>query len=391
MLENFNILCFGSEQWEYPGFQQTVMRYLSVNNRILYVNALGLRKAAFKGKNTNIYLAKLKRLFAGTRKVSDTITVFNPFFLPILCNEYVDKVNKLLLRWQFRKVLRDLKFSDYLLWSGTPTLAPFLGLFQPRLLIYNPVDRYSAFSFVDRAGVQKLEQIIAQAADLIITTAEAIKEDMVPYNKNCEVVSHGVLFEHFNRALQDLQVPEDIKGIKKPVIGFFGLLSEWVDLELIQKVALQYSDATVLLVGRVSADVSLFPTIKNVSVIGFREFEVLPAYLRIFDVCIIPFHLTELVDAVDPTKLREYLCAGKPVVTTNFREARKFGDLIYIGRNHDEFIQEVGRALMECDPGIIQKRIMTVREDDWPSKIQQISSLLLQALNGKNFGTMGRE
>ena len=229
--------------------------------------------------------------------------------------------------------------------------------------------------------MQKLERAIAQAANLIIATAEAIKEDMARYNKNCEVVGHGVLFEHFNRATQDLQIPEDIKDIKRPVIGFFGLLSEWVDLELVRKVALQYPDATVLLVGRASADVSLFHDIPNVFVLGFRDFDALPAYLRIFDVCIIPFHLTELVDAVDPIKLREYLCAGKPVVTTNFREARKFSDLIYIGRSHDEFIQKVGCALMECDPCIVQKRISTVRDDDWPNKIRLISSIVFNTLN----------
>jgi glycosyltransferase involved in cell wall biosynthesis len=381
VLRDFDILCFGSEQWEYPGFQQTVMRHLSEHNRILYVNALGLRKAAFKGKNANVYFARVKRLFDGTRRVSDTITVLNPFFFPVLYNEYVDRINAVLLHRQFRKLLRDLKFRDYLLWAGTPTMAPFLGLFQPRLLIYNPVDRYAAFSFVDRAGVEKLERTIAQAANLIITTADAIKVDMAHYNKNCEVVSHGVSFEHFNKATEDLQVPEDVKAVKRPVIGFFGALSEWVDLELIGKVALQHPEATVLLVGRASADVSLFHNTPNVSLLGFREFDTLPAYLRIFDVCIIPFHLTELVDGVDPIKLREYLCAGKPVVTTDFREARKFDDLIYIARGHDEFVHNVGHALMERDPGIVERRISAVRGDDWPSKIGLISSLVLNKLS----------
>jgi glycosyltransferase involved in cell wall biosynthesis len=381
VLRDSDIVCFGAEQWEYPGFQQTVMRHLSANNRVLYINALGLRRTALKGKNANIYFAKLKKLFSGTRKASDTVTVFNPFFLPVLYNEYVDKLNTVLLRQQFRRLLRDLKFSAYLLWAGTPTMAPFLGLFQPRLLIYNPVDRYSAFSFVDRAGVKKLERTIAQAANLIITTAEVIKEDMLHYNKNCEVVSHGVLFEHFNRAVQDLQVPEDLRRIRRPVIGFFGLVSEWVDLELIMKVAHQYPEASIVLIGRVSADISLFAGVQNVYVKGFRQFASLPSYLRALDVCIIPFHLTELVDGVDPIKLREYLCAGKPVVTTNFREARKFGDLIYIGRNHDEFVQEVGRALLENDPDLVQRRILAVRGEDWSSKIELISSLVLNTLN----------
>jgi glycosyltransferase involved in cell wall biosynthesis len=391
MLEHFNILCFGGQQWEYPGFQQEVMRHLSAHNRVLYVNALGLRKTSFKLKNANVYFAKLKKLFGGARKVSGTVRVFNPFFLPVLYNDYMDKVNTVLLRGQFRNLLRDLNFKDYLLWAGTPTMVPFLGLFQPRLLIYNPVDRVCAFSFVDRAGVQKYERAIASAADLIITTADAIKEDMAYYNKNCEVVSHGVSFEHFNRAMQDLQIPEDLKGVKKPVIGFFGLLNERVDLELVRKVALQYSNATVLFVGKANADLSLFRNMANVSVLGFREFDILPAYLRVFDVCIIPFHLSELVEAIDPIKLREYLCAGKPVVTTNFREARKFADLIYIGRNHSEFVEAVGHALMEHDPNLVQKRISAVRHDDWPSKISLISSLVLHTLGAKNLKTMGRE
>ena len=137
----------------------------------------------------------------------------------------------------------------------------------------------------------------------------------------------------------------------------------------------------MLLVGRASADISLFHDIPNVFLLGFRDFDALPAYLRIFDVCIIPFHLTELVDSVDPIKLREYLCAGKPVVTTNFREARKFTDLIYIARDHKDFVEKVGVALNENDPYLIQERILRVRGDDWPSKVGLISSLVLNALN----------
>jgi glycosyltransferase involved in cell wall biosynthesis len=384
ILRGYNIICFGSEKWEYPGLQQTVMRHLSVDNKILYVNAIGLRKAIFRQKNIKIYIAKLKNIFGGTRRISDTVTVFSPLLIPVLYNDYIAKVNAVLLRRQFRKLLRDLNFKDYLLWAGTPTVAPFLGLFQPRLLIYNPVDRYSTFPFVDRHSVEKLQGIVAQAAHLVITTADAIKEDMAQYNKMCEVVGHGVLFDHFNRAAQDLEVPEDLKSLKKPVIGFFGQLSGWkVDFDLIRKVALHYINASILLIGRVTDDIALFSDTPNVHVIGFRKFASLPAYLSAIDVCIIPFHLNDLVEGVDPIKLREYLCAGKPVLTTNFREARKFRDLVYIALNHDEFIQYVGLALTENDPSIVQKRISTVRGDDWPSKMALISSLVLNALNTK--------
>jgi len=390
MIENLSIVCFGSDQWTYPGFQQTVMRHLSKHNRILYVNALGTRKATFHHKNLKIYYSRLRRLFAGTRKASDTATVMNPFFVPLLHNKAIDRFNTVLLRRQFAHLFSALDLHDYVLWAGTPSVAPFLCLFRPDLLIYNPVDRYSAFSFNDRDGVLRHESTVASAADLIITTADAIKEDMTAYNKNCDVVGHGVMFDHFNKAMQDLPVPEDLKGIKKPTIGFFGSLSEWVDLELIKKVALRYTQATVLLVGKAGTDVSLFSDVPNVSVLGFRDFDTLPAYLRVFDVCIIPFHLNELVDAVDPIKLREYLCAGKPVVTTNFREARKFADFIYIGRDHEEFVEKVGQALAERDPNLIQERVSRVRKDDWPRKIGLISSLILNALDRKNIRVAGR-
>lgn len=375
-----NIVCFGGEQWTYPGFQQVVMRGLSKKNRVLYVNALGLRKASINPRDLRAYLARLRRLFAGRVSVSETVMVANPFLIPLMYDRTVERINRWLLQRQFRALLSERGFSEYLLWAGTPTMAPYLAVLRPSFVVYNPVDRYSRFEFADRKAVERMERCLAARADLIIATADAIRDDMGEYSDKCHVVSHGVAFEHFNRAVAALETPHDLAGVRRPIIGFFGLISDWVNLGLIRKVAEKYPEATVLLIGRATRDLSVVTAAKNVTVLGFRAFDDLPAYLRALDVCLIPFHLSELVDGVDPIKLREYLCAGKPVVATNFREARKFGDLIYVGRDEAEFVAHVGQALAESSERLADRRIEAARSDDWPRKVQVIEEIVASAI-----------
>ncbi len=386
MITGQNIICFGSSTWQYPGLQQTIMRLLADRNRILYVNALGSRDISFKLSQCSFYLKRIQRQFQATKTVTGNTTVCNPFIVPFVYSKLATQINRVLLRAQFKSLLRKINYQNYILWVGTPTASSFLDLFDPCLTIYNPVDRYHAFEFVNGDKIRSYEKQISSRANAIICTSDAIRSDMSAFNNYAYTVTHGVDVDHFYSALsQDLKL-EDIDNLPKPIIGYFGGLSERVDYQLIRKVACRYPEASIVLIGKKLSSLAELDGLKNVHILGFRDFTLLPHYMKRFSVCLIPYHVNELMEAVDPIKLREYLCQGKPVVSVNLPEVRKLGDLVYVGNDEAEFVEMVGKALEEKSPALEAARIKLARESEWPVKMAEIAKIVNDAFVRKNQG-----
>jgi glycosyltransferase involved in cell wall biosynthesis len=121
----------------------------------------------------------------------------------------------------------------------------------------------------------------------------------------------------------------------------------------------------------------------NTHLMGYQPFDILPAYLRQFSVCLIPYHVNELMMGVDPIKLREYFSLGKPVVSVDLPEVRKHAELTYIGTDEDDFVAKVGLALKENDPELREKRMQFALQSDWPHKVDEISDILEKIIRQK--------
>jgi glycosyltransferase involved in cell wall biosynthesis len=391
MIKGKNIIIFGSDKWEYPGLQQTVMRLLSKHNRILFVNPLGTRRISIKLSEFGVYFNRAIRIFQHNNHngdVSKNISICNPWMVPLVYNSTIMKLNKSIMQVQFSNLLSRLGFDDYILWVGTPTAASFLDIFDPSLLIYNPVDRYSEFSFVDSAKIADYERQIASRADAIICTADAIRNDLVPYNSNCFTVTHGVDVDHFHSALQNTSIPADMKNIPGPVIGFIGGIADWVNLDLLLDVINRYPDAHLVLIGKTYPDVKGLEQLEskpNVHFLGYKDYRILPNYLKQCTVCLIPYVINERLVAVDPIKLREYLSLGKPVISVDLPEVRKLREVVYIGENERDFVDKIGKAMAEDNPSLAEERIRVARRSDWGVKIEEISTIVNDAFARKSW------
>ena len=316
--------------------------------------------------------------------VSESAIVCNPFIVPFVYDSLTAKLNRMLLRAQFQRLLPRVNFHKYILWVGTPTAAPFLDLFDPSLTIYNPVDRYHAFEFVNGDKIRDYEKQIAAKANAIICTSDAIRKDMSEFNQHVFTVTHGVDMDHFHSALNHEKRLEDIDSLPTPIIGYFGGLSERVNYKLIRKVAARYPAASIVLIGNKLSSLNELEGLANVHFLGFRDFSLLPHYMKRFSVCLIPYHVNELMEAVDPIKLREYLCQGKAVVSVDLPEVRKLEELVYIGRDEEEFVEMVGKALEEKDTSLTAARIAAARRSEWPYKIAEISEIISDAFIRNN-------
>jgi len=186
---------------------------------------------------------------------------------------------------------------------------------------------------------------------------------------------------HFSRALDTATpVPSDLASLPRPVVGFFGLIAEWVDLSLVRSVALAQPDWSIVLIGRVATDLAPLEGLSNVHLLGPRPYGELPAYCRGFDVGIVPFRMSELTLRANPLKLREYLAAGLPVVSTPLPEVARYEGLVHLAAGETEFVACLEEALARRTEADARRRVEAMRAEGWERRVEEISEILVPML-----------
>ena len=155
----------------------------------------------------------------------------------------------------------------------------------------------------------------------------------------------------------------------RPIIGFFGLIADWIDLDLLAHVARHFSHGSLVMIGKSTTDTSKLAVVPNVHFLGRRRYEDLPAYCKGFDVALMPFVINELTLNANPLKVREYLASGLQVVSTAIPEVEVL-NLCRIGRDRDHFVREIEEALKKPGPSIDMSE--AVRDESWEARVDEI-------------------
>jgi glycosyltransferase involved in cell wall biosynthesis len=302
--------------------------------------------------------------------------VYTPLAIPVFGHPATDRINRDVPKHQLVRAIGRLGFSRPVIWAFLPSAWSVATSLDRKLLVYHCVDEFSAFSDAPRRAVAASEEHLIRAADLVITSSQRLFERKRQINPHTVLVRHGVDFDHFLKALDEATpIPDDIARCRKPVIGFFGLIADWVDLPLIARVAVTHPAASVVLIGAVRTDVAELARLPNVHLLGRRSYASLPGYCRAFDVALVPFRISELTRNANPLKAREYLAAGLPVVSTRIPEVEQIG-ACRVGDTHAEFLQKLDEALAE--PNCRARRADSVRMDSWDARVEEIRQHIAQ-------------
>jgi glycosyltransferase involved in cell wall biosynthesis len=373
-LEGRDILCF-SHDWNGDPLSKThLMRLLARNNRILWVNSIGYRAPTVSKADMSRAFKKLAAALGPIREPERNIFVFNPLAVPAYGFAAIRALNRRLLRWQIRWAMRRLGFRNPINWVFNPAAAVVAGSLGERELIYHCVDEYTAFSGVHAAGLAALEQQLLERADLVIVSADRLYQSKAKVNPRTVLVRHGVDHRHFRRALDPAtEIPQEMAHLPRPVIGFFGLIADWVDVDLMAQVAQRYSHGSLVLLGKATTDVSALERLPNVHLLGRKPYEALPAYCKGFDVALNPFRINELTLNANPLKVREYLAAGLPVVSTAIPEVEVLGQC-RTAADPASFLREVEEALK--DPGPSAARSEAIEHESWDARLDEIAGHL---------------
>jgi glycosyltransferase involved in cell wall biosynthesis len=171
-------------------------------------------------------------------------------------------------------------------------------------------------------------------------------------------------------------VPDDVAHLPRPILGFFGLIQDWVDIELLAEVARRRPTWSIVLIGDLATASKPRVETDNLHVLGRRPYEDLPGYCRVFDIGLIPFRVNELTRNVNPIKLREYLAAGLPVVSTPLPEVAAYEPLVYIADGVDAFVGACERAMADDGPELVARRQAAMQQETWRAKVERLSELV---------------
>ena len=369
-LRGRDMLCF-SHDWNGDPLSKThLMRLMARENRVLWVNSIGYRTPTASKADLSRAFWKLAAAASPLREVEPNIFTLNPLAIPAYGNPGVRAFNRRFLRWQVKRAMRRLRFNRAINWVFNPAASVIAGELGEEMVVYYCVDEYTAFTGVDSKALAELEQRLMRRSDLVIVSSDELYQSKAPFNSRTALVRHGVDYAHFRRALDaETIVPAEIARLPRPVIGFFGLIADWVDVELMASVAERFSTGSLVALGKATTDVSALERLPNVRLLGRKPYSALPAYCKGFDVALMPFRVNELTLNANPLKAREYLAAGLPVVSTAIPEVEAIGSC-RIGRDRESFLFEVEQALL--DPGPSVERSEAMRAESWEARLDEI-------------------
>ncbi|MBQ3054746.1 MAG: glycosyltransferase [Oscillospiraceae bacterium] len=374
------IVCLSTSTWyPFPTRKQHVMQRLS-NAEILYFDPPITYLAPIKDRKT------WKRLFAWMKKPAEpkeNIKVFScPPVLPFYNKfRFLNKWNQKKIARFVRRRMKRYGFESPVLWCYSPMSADAVDHIPHSALVYDCVDRHSAYKgLIDVDTVNGMEKTLAEKANQVIATAIGLYDTLETYNPNTVMLPNGVNFDHFHRAvLEDTPVPEDLKNLPRPIIGFSGMLQECIDYEAIEAVAKSHPEWSVVLVGGPMPGVNLdyLKEYPNIYFLGMKKYDEMPAYLRGFDVCMNAFRAGRLSKDVSPLKFFEYMASGRPIVSTPQPEqVLGYTDAVYISHSAQDFVDKCELALHEVGPAKEELRIAYARACSWDARVREMEDLL---------------
>jgi len=384
MLNDHDIICLSSIDWDFiwQGHQEIMSTLAREGNRVLFVENTGVRTPNLRDlPRLRHRIRNWLRSTKGFRQEGENLFVYSPVILPFPYSPLARRINRWLLLQAIYRWMKATRFDRPIVWTflPTPLTREVIKGLDPQLTIYYCIDDFASSSSQARKIIQSEQQLFREA-DLVFVTSEKLRQRAAEFNPRIHFFPFGVSFERFRAACESSDgVPDELRALPRPVIGYVGGLHQWVDQALVAQAAQRLPHASFVLVGPLQTDVSALARCPNVHLLGTKPHADLPRYIRMFDVGIIPYRLSNYTANVYPTKLNEYLALGIPVVTTDLPEVKRFnaeyGDVVTVVRDPEQFaeaIRESGRG----SPADALRRVSVARLNSWAARIARMSDVI---------------
>ena len=349
----------------------------------VWINSIGMRMPV-PGKTEiawSRYWRKLKSLTRGLKRDPETgMYIYSPLFVPRYSPGML-QFNGRLLSLQVKMICRRLKITRPSALVSMPTMTPAVELGKWVKIVFDRCDDFTTLPEADKEQIWALEKRLLAISDAAAYVHEGLMEREQGMVKQSVFIGHGVDFDRFVAARpldgERVSIPESMRDLPKPIIGFYGGMDEYrMDVELMIKIARHIRPGTLVLIGPKQMDLSRVLAEKNVKHIDQVPPNELAAHAAHFDVGIIPFLQNEFNQMCNPTKLKEYLALGFPIVAMQLPAFKPYESFIYTANSHEDFLAQIDQALKENDPLLIKKRREAVAGSSWDQVAARIAELL---------------
>lgn len=363
-----------AEDWgRHPSSTQHIFKVLAEQYDITWFNSVGMRKPKFNLNDVKRVFGKLKlMLLNNTKKSVEKLPVDtrNPLILPWHDRNWARQFNK----YQIAKEIDLSSAEPIVYWISVPTAINMIQLRPQDTLIYYCGDDFTNLAGVDPELIKESElRLIHQAHNIFVVSKVLL--DKMPKHKT-QMLEHGVDYALFSETKKRNSQLNQLDNI----VGFYGSLSEWLDVELLIKLAKARPHYHLVLIGKAHIDISALVTLPNVTYIEQMAHHQLASFSQHWQVSLLPFLFNGQIKACNPLKLKEYLAAGKPVVSSYFPAVERYKDAVLIARDHNGFIARVDHAMVISKNPFLDWRTYSrqlVEKHSW----QQKAAFVMEQLN----------
>jgi len=390
--QKYNIICLSNQLWDFPNWtnkRHVMSRLAKQGHTILFVDP-PINAGNVFVRQILRGLWKLARLITKQKTDESGARIFTPLnFLPFpkITSVFHVKAITSIAKSYFKNSQKTILWVYHV---EMPCLENYIAGLKYDFLIYDCVDNYEGFPTYDTAQkkekIRAQEKYLAQKANIVFATAPGLIEKLKAYNTKVYFTPNVGDYEKFKDAKRLVdKIPAELQTIPRPRIGFTGALDQYkFDLELLKKIATDHPDYSFVLIGQMalkdkSAKLSQLglADAKNIYFLGFKPYDTLQYYFAGFDAFIIPYVLNDYtVGGCFPVKFHDALSAGLPTIVTNLPAYAPFKDVCYISKNHDDFSQNIKKALQEYSSQKAFARQEIAKDNNWDGKVLMLTRLI---------------
>ncbi|WP_413701778.1 glycosyltransferase [Psychromonas sp. KJ10-10] len=364
-----------------PSSTQHLIRHLAETRKVLWINSIGLRRPTLSLRDFKRCINKLTCRSAQQMQsqplkesLQDNLQILAPRTLPAPRNKFTRWLAVKLLLLQIRPKVKKQQLNSPLLWTSLPTAVDMAGHLNESALIYYCGDDFSGLAGVDHHTVALREQELLIKADLILASSPALIARSEA--QKTQFLPHGVDYDLFTTPVPRAT---DLPNDGRPIAGFYGSISEWLDIQLLTDTIAQMRNWHFVFIGTAVVDISSLQAFDNVTFLGPRSHQQLPAYSQHWTASLLPFVDNAQIRACNPLKLSEYLATGRPIISTSFPavEALPHPGLVQIANSSSAMVCAL-RASEHVSqlPDFTGALQSIVRDHSWKARATQVDSWL---------------
>lgn len=368
---NFGIICFSHLRWDFV-FQrpQHLLTRAAKTHKVFFVE-----EPVFNEHTKNPFL---------DTSSEKNITIIKPTFPSSYDQSNINAQVEVLLRDK----LGSNNLPNYIFWYYTPMALPFTKNFAPSLIVYDCMDELSQFAGAHPEMVDNENKLLSKA-HIVFTGGNSLYESKRKRHPNVFCFHSSIDKNHFDRRYNFFLTPEDQVYIPFPRIGYFGVIDERLDIKLIDSITGLKPDWSWIFIGPVvKIDPSSLPKKNNIFYLGKKDYKSLPEYINTWDVASMPFAKNKSTEFISPTKVLEYLAAGKPVVSTSITDVvYPYGEqnVVSIADTPEAFVEEIESLLNMGNREEWNQKVQSILAGtSWNNTWTQMENIIIESLIEQN-------